>query len=238
MGGTNAVNPALTIAIISSQYLVRLGLQTVLENGKSGYIVYGYQRMTPEILLSATHPDVFMLDLETERDALGTITQIRETVPNSKIVLLCGLEDTDRTREAFVAGAHGIILKVQPPTVVLAVIEALDVPTNPQTPAECNGAGRLGLGPFLTKPGESKSLSWVWPEALTEREREIIRLVGRGLSNKDIAYELSISDSTVRHHLTNIFDKVGVPNRQKLLIRTHHVSFTPVEASEESVSAL
>ena len=54
-----------------------------------------------------------------------------------------------------------------------------------------------------------------WPDALTEREREIIRLVGQGLSNKDIAYKLSISDSTVRHHMTSIFDKVGVPNRQK-----------------------
>ncbi|MGZ8374435.1 MAG: helix-turn-helix domain-containing protein [Nitrospira sp.] len=47
-------------------------------------------------------------------------------------------------------------------------------------------------------------------------------------SNKDIAYQLSISDSTVRYHLTNIFDKVGVPNRQNLLIHTHHVYSTPL----------
>lgn len=63
---------------------------------------------------------------------------------------------------------------------------------------------------------------------MTEREREIIRLVGQGLSNKDIAYQLSISDSTVRHHMTNIFDKVGVPNRQNLLLHVHHVCATPV----------
>jgi DNA-binding NarL/FixJ family response regulator len=67
-----------------------------------------------------------------------------------------------------------------------------------------------------------------WPEALTEREREIIRLVAQGLSNKDIAYQLSISDSTVRHHMTSIFDKVGVPNRQKLLLHTHQFRSTPV----------
>jgi DNA-binding NarL/FixJ family response regulator len=59
-------------------------------------------------------------------------------------------------------------------------------------------------------------------------EREIIRLVAQGLSNKDIAYQLSISDSTVRHHMTSIFDKVGVPNRQKLLLHTHQFRSTPV----------
>jgi DNA-binding NarL/FixJ family response regulator len=52
--------------------------------------------------------------------------------------------------------------------------------------------------------------------------------VKQGLSNKDIAYKLSISDSTVRHHMTSIFDKVGVPNRQKLLLHAHHVRSTPV----------
>ena len=67
-----------------------------------------------------------------------------------------------------------------------------------------------------------------WPDALTEREREIIRLVGQGLSNKDIAYKLSISDSTVRHHMTSIFDKVGVPNRQKLLLHAHQLRSTSV----------
>jgi len=52
--------------------------------------------------------------------------------------------------------------------------------------------------------------------------------VGQGLSNKDIAYKLSISDSTVRHHMTSIFDKVGVPNRQKLLVYSHHVRPTSI----------
>jgi DNA-binding NarL/FixJ family response regulator len=57
--------------------------------------------------------------------------------------------------------------------------------------------------------------------SLTEREREIIALIGQGLSNKDIADRLCISVITVRHHLTNIFDKLGVATRQKLLIRAH-----------------
>lgn len=60
-----------------------------------------------------------------------------------------------------------------------------------------------------------------WPAALTERECKIIVLVGRGLSNKVIAHHLYTSNITVRHHLTSIFDKLGVTTRQKFLIRAH-----------------
>jgi len=56
---------------------------------------------------------------------------------------------------------------------------------------------------------------------MTECERDVIRLVCQGLSNKEIADRLSIADSTVRHQLTNSFDKIGVPNRQMLLIQAY-----------------
>jgi DNA-binding NarL/FixJ family response regulator len=141
-------------------------------------------------------------------------------------VLLCGLEDKDRTREAFSTGVDGIMLKVQPPEVVLAVIEALYAAV--KAPVLGPRGSVIRQAPLVTKPTETMPQPPAWPEALTEREREIIRLVGQGLSNKDIAYKLSISDSTVRHHMTSIFDKVGVPNRQKLLVHAHHFRATPV----------
>ena len=226
---SSATMPPLTIAILSRQCLVWLGLQKVLESSASiPMVVHPHQGRTPDLLRSECRPDVFILDLATERDALGTLQQIRVAVPTSKIVLLCGLEDQDRTREAFAAGVDGIILKVQPPEVVLAVIEGLYAPAKAQRFLKRDGAGWLGIPTSFTKKVESDLQPPTWPEALTEREREIIRLVGQGLSNKDIAYKLSISDSTVRHHMTSIFDKVGVPNRQRLLIHAHQLRTTPV----------
>jgi DNA-binding NarL/FixJ family response regulator len=229
MTTTTAATPTLTIAILSSQCLVWLGLQKILESHATvPMVVHPYPGRTSDLLRAECRPDVFILDLETERDALATITLIRDAAPTSKIVLLCGLEDKDHTREAFAAGVDGIILKVQPPEVVLAVIEALYTPAKPQVPVEREGAMKMGLGIPFTKKVESDPQLPAWPEALTEREREIIRLVGQGLSNKDIAYKLSISDSTVRHHMTSIFEKVGVPNRQKLLVHAHQFRATPV----------
>ncbi|MBX3331244.1 MAG: response regulator transcription factor [Nitrospira sp.] len=227
MTDTSGASPTLTIAILSSQCLVWLGLQKILESSATvPMIVRPNPGRTSDLLRAERRPDLFILDLETERDALGTITQIREAAPTSKIVLLCGIEDKDRTREVFACGVDGIILKVQPPAVVLAVIEALYASAKPQASVEWEGAGRLSLAPAFKKTVEPQPPAW--PDALTEREREIIRLVGQGLSNKDIAYKLSISDSTVRCHMTSIFDKVGVPNRQKLLFHVHQFRSSPV----------
>lgn len=226
----SATNPSLMIAILSRQWLLWLGLQKVLEGRATVQMVVSpHQWRIPDGCPTGTRPDVVILDLETELDAIGTINQIRESAPTSKIVLLCGLEDQARTREAFAAGVDGIILTVQPPTVMLAVIEALYTSAQPKAFGERDGTVGLDLTlpAVKTKSGATPS-PLAWPNALTKREREIIRLVGQGLSNKDIAYKLSISDSTVRHHMTNIFDKVGVPNRQNLLIHTYQFHSTPI----------
>lgn len=226
----SATNPSLMIAILSRQWLVWLGLQKMLEGRATVQMVVSpYQWRIPDGFPTGTRPDVVILDLETEHDAIGTIKQIRESAPTSKIVLLCGLEDQPRTREAFVAGVDGIILTVQPPTVMLAVIEALYAPTQHKAYGKRDSAVGLDLAsPAFKTKCDADAPPLAWPNALTEREREIIRLVGQGFSNKDIAYKLSISNSTVRHHMTNIFDKVGVPNRQNLLIHTYQFRSTPI----------
>jgi DNA-binding NarL/FixJ family response regulator len=217
------------IAILSRQWLLLLGLQKLLEGRATVQMVVSpHQWRIPDGFPTGTRPDIVILDLETTHDAIGTINQIRESAPTSKIVLLCGFEDQVRTREAFAVGVDGIIHKVQPPTIMLAVIEALYAPTQPKANREQDDTVRLGLGAPFKKMGEADAPLPAWPNALTEREREIIQLVGQGLSNKDIAHKLSISDSTVRHHMTNIFDKVGVPNRQNLLIRTYQFRSTPI----------
>ena len=237
---TNGVIPALTITIISRQCFVWLGLQKILESRATiPMVVHLHQERTPDRLLAEGRPDVVILDLETVRDAVDTIKQIREAAPTSKIVLLCGLADQGCAREAFACGVDGIILKVQPPVVVLAVLEALYALAKLQVSGERDGVIGTSLRTVIKKTIEDEPQPPAWPEALTERECEIIRLVSQGLSNKDIADKLSISDGTVRHHMTSIFDKVGVPNRQKLLIHVYHIHSTQTSVvSQKGVRAL
>ncbi|HMS82099.1 MAG TPA: response regulator transcription factor [Nitrospira sp.] len=225
---TNTALPILTIAIISGQHIASLGLQKLLESRETHCIVVQkHQRLVQDLLLSEKPPDILILDMETERDTIGTIRRIRESASTSKIVLLGGFEENDRMREAFDYGVDGLILKIQPPQVVLAVIEALYPSTHHDIRLEQNRAVAIDLKKTTKHKAGLDLQPAMWPEALTEREREVIRLVGQGLSNKDIAYHLSISGSTVRHHLTNIFDKLGVSNRQNLLIQTHDYRSIP-----------
>ncbi|MDI3461787.1 MAG: Two-component transcriptional response regulator, LuxR family [Nitrospira sp.] len=228
MSNVSTMVPSLTLVIISNQYFGWLGLQKIFESVEEVRIaVQLHLRMSPAVLLAERQPDVFILDMESEQDPIGTMRQMRESAPTSKIVLLSGFADTDRTREAFEYGVDGVILKIQPAAVVLAVIKALYSPAyNPAPVGSCDAVS-MDLRATTGQDADPDAQSSVWPDGLTERKREIIRLVGQGLSNKDIADRLCISNSTVRHHLTGIFDKIGVPNRQKLLIHTHRVHSVP-----------
>jgi DNA-binding NarL/FixJ family response regulator len=227
MVGISTSVPPRTIALMSRQPLIRLGFQNMIESAEPPRFVMHPQRV-PDALAAEQQPDVVILDLETEGDAVGRIKQIRESAPNSKILLLTGFEEQERMREVFSCGVDGVIPTVHPPAVVLATIEALFSPENHR--GEAVGRDTVGGGE-QTKvtqwAAESGTLLSVWPDTVTEREREVIRLVHQGLSNKEIAHRLCIAGSTVRHHLTNIFNKVGVPNRQKLLVRAHEFRSAP-----------
>lgn len=226
MSNTSAASSPLTIAILSSQYVVWLGLKDILESSATvPMIVLPCPVRISELLHAERQPNVFILDLDTEHDAIGTIKQIRKAAPTSKVVLLSGFDGQEGTRHVFTMGVDGIILKVQPPEVVLTVIEGLYAPA--KFPVCVKLEDRWARRTSLKKLADSDPAP-AWPDALTEREREIVHLVEQGLSNKDIAYKLAISDSTVRHHMTSIFDKVGVPNRQKLLVHAHHFRLSPI----------
>jgi DNA-binding NarL/FixJ family response regulator len=232
MIGAKRKSMAVTAAAITSNYLVRLGLQQMI--GAIPHIkLVGHAKFGEEAneLIMREQPQVVIIDMESEIDATGLIQKIKKTVPHSKIIVLSGFDDKDRTREAFHLGVEGVVLKIQPPAVLIAIIEYLSN-TMSKPPVDKGGGG---TGPIIAasvpRLTDDDPSNLKWPEALTEREREVITLVGQGLSNKDIADRLCISGITVRHHLTSIFDKLGVSTRQKLLIRAHQFGLVELTAS-------
>ena len=217
------------VAIISSNYLLRLGLQRIVE-AETWIKLIGETAHGANLdqLLASDHPDIAILDTEIDQAIPDLVRKLKHAVPAIKIVLLSGFDDVERTRQALASGIDGIVLKVQPSAVLIATIADL---------AKANEEALLTFDrqdncPNLSSPAElpvliprvSAQLKRL--DGLTEREQEVVRLVSEGLSNKDIADRLCISSITVRHHLTNIFDKLGVSNRQKLLIRAHQNGLT------------
>ena len=224
MRGREEERTTTVVAIVSSNYLLRLGLQKIVEDEKwirlIGQSAHG---VNFDDLLKSELPHIVILDTESEHTVQDMIRTIKEAVPGIKIILLSGIDESERTRQALACGVDGLVLKIQPSPVLLATIDYLAHTATPVTlPIELS-ASRIKRG-LTTSPPASPPHTPAptkWPEGLTEREREVVRLISEGLSNKDIADRLCIPSITVRHHLTNIFDKLGVSNRQKLLIRAH-----------------
>ncbi len=219
------------VAFISRQYIVWKGLQKILEATEAGRIVVQlYQQVPPSSVLSTNPPDLFLLDLELQRDLSGLIRRLRVEAPNSKIIVMSREGRMDRTHHAVEDSVDGVILNAQPPAVVLAMRKALDSPSPRPLLRREHEVERMKIRTFVQKQPVLESQPLVWTDVLTQREQEVSRLVSQGHSNKEIAWQLSISDSTVRHHLTSIYSKIGVPNRQKLLLRIQQSRFRTLQS--------
>lgn len=222
------------VAIVSSNYLLHLGLQRIVENEKWVKLV-GHLSSFMEVqdLIEREQPHIMIIDTDLTKDAMDQIKHIKSAVPRIRLIMLCGLEDPEVSRLAIDFAVEGIVLKVQPSSVLIATIRHLAPDaTNYEKLTMEKESGLLTMNEFLgvSIAHTSCTSQAKWPDGLTEREREVIRLISQGLSNKDIADRLCISSITVRHHLTNIFDKLGVSNRQKLLIRAHQYGIEELTA--------
>ena len=209
------VQTTTVVAIVTNNYLLRLGLQKIVDDEKwirlVGQAAHAYNL---EEMLTHEQPHIVILDTEIGGAAPDLIQKIKRVAPRVKTILLSGFDDTDCTRQALASGVDGIVLKVQPSAVLIATITYLaDSGQEVVLP--------IGHSPAIPTTPPPPPAPTKWSDGLTEREREVVRLISEGLSNKDIADRLCISSITVRHHLTSIFDKLGVSNRQKLLIRAH-----------------
>ena len=146
-------------------------------------------------------PDVVLMDLEMPvLDGIEATRRIRDAHPQVAVVVLTSFSDRGRILRALDAGAIGYLLKDAEPAELEKAVRAAakgDAPLDPR-------AGRA----LLSARETSSPL-----DALSEREREVLALVARGLPNKLIARELSISEKTVKAHLTSIFRSIGVTDR-------------------------
>ncbi len=207
----------IKVSIASSSYVMRVGLRQILESCDKVVIVGELsERMNAAEVIGRDKPDVVLVDLDLP-DALDLIRTLREAVPDSLLLVLSGLDNIASARQALSAGASGVVLDIQPPGVLLATIESLCPGERSVKPSPIASDATAGEA---TRP-EAESERPAGISSLTIREREVISLLAKGLTNKDIADQLCISETTVRHHLTNIFSKLDVSSRQKLLILAH-----------------
>lgn len=148
-------------------------------------------------------------------DRVSIISDLLVIVPTLRVVMIAQSEDLDSQAEALKLGAVGIVHKEQNPRLLIEAIR--------QTYQGETWLNQVLLNRILEKgkSNEKSSLktdSRLGADTLTSRELEVVKMIGEGLKNKSVAERLSISEATVRHHLSSIYGKVGVEDRLNLVI--------------------
>lgn len=204
------MSPALRIAIVEDQALVRHGLRAVVEKLCGLEVVVDAE--DGEALLTALHGakvDIILMDIRMpKRSGIEITRQLRSQGDLTPVLLLTTFEDPSLLQRAVAAGAQGFLLKDAEPEELHAAILQI-------------AAGKQILLP--SAPQKVRELSTLEKDALishlTEREISVLRLVASGYSNKEIAQVLTISSGTVKNHMTDIMEKLDARDRTHAVLK-------------------
>lgn len=157
------------------------------------------------------HPDVAVLDLRMpQRSGLDLLAVLGRELPSIRCVVLTAAITQDQVVEALKRGAAGIVLKESPPEQLIESVRRVaqgEQFFDSDTVTQAMQAAASGSGPSTDASG-----------TLTPRELEIVRMVAQGLRNRVIGERLVISESTVKVHLHNIYEKLGIEGRLELVL--------------------
>jgi DNA-binding NarL/FixJ family response regulator len=200
-----AADAPIRVLLVDDHAVVRRGLRGFLdllddvevvgeaENGKQA--VAAVQSLTPDVVLM----DLVMPEL----DGIGAISAIKAARPETEIVALTSFIEEEKVTSALEAGASGYLLKDAEADDVAAAIRAAY-------------GGEVHLDPAVARLLAQRMRARKEPEPvepLTEREKEVLGFVGKGMANKEIAYQLGITERTARTHVSNILGKLGLASR-------------------------
>lgn len=167
-------------------------------------------------------PDVILLDLRMPNlDGLGAMQTLQHTNSKARVIILTASEDKNEFVQAMKLGCSGIVLKQTASDLIVKSIRKvyageiwLDSHTTAAVMRQFAAPMESSLGSSASKSRERSPLS--------TREREIVALVAQGYKNKEMAEKMFISEQTVKNHLHNIFDKLGVSDRLELALYAIH----------------
>jgi two-component system, NarL family, response regulator LiaR len=208
----------IRVLIADDHEVVRQGLRTFLsldpELEVVGEAVDGSEAVR---MAHRLRPDVVLMDLlMPELDGIAATQIIRKELPETEVVALTSVLEDDKVVGAVRAGAIGYMLKDTRSAELRQAIKAA-------------AAGQVQLSPKAAARLMREVVAPERPEVLSERELDVLRLLARGLANKEIARELSIAEKTVKSHVSSILGKLGVQSRTQAALYAGRVGLVPID---------
>ena len=208
---------AIRVVIVDDHTIIREGLRMLLDSDPDIEVV-GDTATCAEALAVVTRerPDVTILDLDLGKESgLTLLTDLAAAQLSTRVLILTGTQDVNLHRRAVLLGAVGIVQKSLASKMLIKAVRKVY-----EGEVWLDRVMTAAVLTEFTKGGEKKSNN---PEeekiaTLTEREREVISLIGESLKTSDIASRLFISDKTVRNHLASIYNKLNVSDRFDLVV--------------------
>jgi NarL family two-component system response regulator LiaR len=202
----------IKVMIVDDHGIVRQGLKTYLDLVEDITIVAEAENGLDALeKVKQSNPDIVLMDLVMpEMDGIEATQKICGSYPGVKVIVLTSFTEDEQVFSAIKAGAVGYLLKdISPPDLAKAI--------------QAVHSGETHLHPEITKKLMNQFVSpksdiEITPDELTPREMEVLKLIAQGLSNKELANKLTISEKTVKTHLSSIFSKLHLSDRTQAAI--------------------
>ena len=192
----------ITVFVVDDHPVVRGGVIAVLE-GETDIRVVGSASSAEELftMIGTSNPDVVLLDLALPgMSGIEAVGRLARRYPSSRVVVFSARDDDAAILEAMRAGARGYVVKGEPGDEIVRAIREVHAGNT-----HLHGPAASVVARELRNPRPA--------DALTNREREVLRLVSEGMQNKQIAKSLGIAERTAKYHVRQIMTKLGADNR-------------------------
>jgi NarL family two-component system response regulator LiaR len=217
----------IKVMLVEDHVLVREGTREMLDQEDDLQVVAEAGDGEQAVQLAAEYrPDIIIMDIARPKlNGIEATRQIKAANPTTSVLVLTAYDDDQYVFAFLEAGAAGYLLKDISTSDLIRAIRAVHAGESVLHPA----VTRKVIDYFARQPGEERGETSDPLERLTDREMEVLRLAGKGMTNREIASDLSISIRTVQVHLSNVFGKLGVGSRTEAVLYALRMGWLTLE---------